>query len=137
MLQQASLELQFFDGFGKLPCSFGDAPLDFICNPLFLIEAERLLQPDCQLIRSYSNLRAKVLVPEAIIRTFAPAFIVLTLERISGRSMECRLLDRDHQVEVCWDRLVAKVDYIRVRHMDLRWMKDGIRWLRIREFDAF
>jgi len=44
MLQQPGLELQFLVGFCKLPCSFRNPPLDFICNPLFLIRAPRLME---------------------------------------------------------------------------------------------
>ena len=44
MLQQPSLELQLFVGFGKLPGSFRDPPIDFTCNPLLLVQAKRLLQ---------------------------------------------------------------------------------------------
>ena len=39
MLQQPGLELELFVGFGKPPRSFRDAPLDFICNPLLLVQA--------------------------------------------------------------------------------------------------
>ena len=47
------------------------------------------------------------------------------------------MLVLDHQVEVRWDDFLAKADYTRVRHVDLRWVKGWIRWLRTREFDAF
>src|SRR5580698_1200775 len=56
MLQQPNLELQLCVGFGKLPCSFRDPPLDFICNPLLLIQAQCLLEPDRQLICNYSQI---------------------------------------------------------------------------------
>ena len=46
MLQQPNLELQFFVGFGKLPCSFRDPPIEFTCNPLLLTQEQCLLQPD-------------------------------------------------------------------------------------------
>jgi hypothetical protein len=39
MLQQPNLEPQLFVGFGQLLCSFPDVPLDFIFNPLLVIEA--------------------------------------------------------------------------------------------------
>ena len=35
MLQQSNLELQLFVGFGKLPCSFRDPPIEFTCNSVF------------------------------------------------------------------------------------------------------
>jgi len=110
MLQQPSLELQLFVGLGKLPRSFGDAPLDFICNPLFLIQAGCLLEPDGQPIRSYSKLQAKVLTFEAIIQTLAPASIVRTVEGISQRSMNCGLLVWDRSLEYRWGGFFGKVD---------------------------
>ena len=44
MLQQPNLELQLFVGFGKLPCSFRDPPIEFIGNPLLLVQEACLLQ---------------------------------------------------------------------------------------------
>ena len=55
MLQQPNLELQLFVGFGKLPRSFRDSPIEFNRNLFLLIQAHRLLQPDSQLICSYSK----------------------------------------------------------------------------------
>ena len=58
MLQQPNLELQLSVGSGKLPCSFRDSPVKFNCNPLLLIQEERLLQPDSCLIRGYAKHQA-------------------------------------------------------------------------------
>jgi hypothetical protein len=110
MLQQPSLELQIFDGFGELPCSFRHAPLDFIGNPLPLIQAQRLSEPDGQLIGSYSKLQTEVLALEAIIQTLAFAFIALAMERISYRAMKFGLPVWDHQIEFRWDCFLGRAD---------------------------
>jgi hypothetical protein len=46
MLQQPNLELQLFVGFGKLPCSFRDSPIEFTCNPLLLIRRSACYNAD-------------------------------------------------------------------------------------------
>ena len=82
MLQQPGLELQFFVGFGKLPCSFRDPPFDFICNPLLLISTQCSLEPNRDLVCACSKLQAQVLGIEATVQSLAPAFIALTVEGI-------------------------------------------------------
>ena len=44
MLQQPDLELQLFVGFGKLPCSFRDSPIEFTRNPFLFIQEQCMLQ---------------------------------------------------------------------------------------------
>ncbi len=38
MLQQPNLELQLFVGFGELPGSFRDPPIEFTCNPFLFTQ---------------------------------------------------------------------------------------------------
>jgi hypothetical protein len=101
MLQQPSLELQLFVGFGKLPCPFRDPALDFICNPLWLIQALCLID---------SHTQSHVLVLDAVIQPLAPAFTALTVNGISHRSLKIGLLVSNGYVECRRDGFLGKVD---------------------------
>jgi hypothetical protein len=100
MLQQPSLELQLFVGLGKLSCPFRDPPLDFICIPLLLIQALCLID---------SRAQDHFLVPDAVIQALAPAFIAVTVERSSHRSLKCGLLEWDDGVGFRCDGLLGRI----------------------------
>ena len=55
MLQQPNLELQLLVGFGKLPCSFRDPPIEFTRDPLLFTQEASLLQPDSYLIGCHTQ----------------------------------------------------------------------------------
>jgi hypothetical protein len=40
MLEQSNLELQLFVGFGKLPCSFRNPPIEFACSKFLFTEEQ-------------------------------------------------------------------------------------------------
>jgi hypothetical protein len=93
--------LQLFVGLGKLSFPFRDPALDFICNPLLLIQAQCL---------TVSRTQDHALILDAVIQALAPTFIAVTVERVSHRSLKFGLLVWDGQIEFPWDGLVGTVD---------------------------